>query len=79
MSEQAETKKPRKIPNAIRNSGYERGFWMLMGASFLTIALLVAMESSRAKTFGNGLLKRVEIERISLEEAHGLKNNRKNN
>ncbi len=74
-------KKPntRKIPNAIRANGYERGFWLLMGASFLTIAFLVVMETSRARPSGLQFMKKVEIERISLEEAHRVDVNKRNN
>jgi hypothetical protein len=76
MSKEPEKK---KIPSAIQGSGYERGFWLLVGASGFMIALLFAMESSRAKPLGFGFSKKVVVERISLEEARNLGVNSRNN
>ena len=70
-------KKP--IPKAIQGSGYERGFWLLVGFSGIMIALLLVMESSRAKPMSFGLLKKVEVERISQEEARNLGLSNRNN
>ena len=71
-------KKP-EIPKAIQGSGYERGFWLLVGFSGFMIALLLMIESSRAKPLSFGLVKKVEVERISQEEARGLGINSRNN
>lgn len=60
-----------KIRNR-RVPGYERGFWLLVVASALMVAMMVLMESSRARPLSFGLGKRVEVERLPAEEARTL-------
>ena len=69
----------KRIPNAIQGSGYERGFWLLVSASGFMIVLLMMMESSRARPLGFGLTKKVEVERLSLDEARKIGITTRNN
>lgn len=58
--------KSRRVP------GYERGFWLLVVASTLMVAMLVWMESSRPRPLGFGLGRQVEVERLPADEARTL-------
>jgi hypothetical protein len=48
-------KKP--VPKAIQGSGYERGFWLLVGFSGFMIILLLVMELRRGKPLNFGCLE----------------------
>jgi hypothetical protein len=58
--------KSRRVP------GYERGFWLLVVASTLMVAMMIAMESSRARPLSFGPGKQVEVERLPPDEARSL-------
>lgn len=52
--------------------GYERGFWLLVAASTVMVAMMVWMEASRARPLGFGLGRQVEVERLPPDEARTL-------
>ncbi len=52
--------------------GYEKGIILLVAASVFVVALLVMIETSRAKPAPFRFTKPVEVERIPPEEARGL-------
>ena len=57
---------------SIRVPGYGQGFGILVAAFFSIVFLLSLIESSRALTLSFNFMKKIEVERIPLDEARNL-------